>query len=485
MKIQLLSALSILIGAAACSGLKGKTTSDPDSNPIQAKYIERVDASCKPKGELADLINGPYQCFPQKGAEQCAASFDAVKGTLSPGKVTLFGDLLKRDAQDNRWDEGFLYAAGCPGVDENGTYSWNLAIGGLGYAKAVEHLDVLIALSAPEIMANMGGDTRASYISALGRFGAPHKEKILPALRNALTVKGTMLEFKENALKLMALFESDDGVGTCLEALKQGAQGSLKATCSWYLGERKHAAAAEILIRSYNDDKENYGRALGLLGAKEGIAVLKAAYEKDVSGTGGIIPIVALLNLGDTSYDYAADLALFIEGKRPLSLREREQKAKDLAANTKGAAERWKTREDVAAEGFAKTAAIESTFLTVTDAAVVTKIHDALKAVAGKTAWVEASGHATSALAQRGEQAAVAELVAMLASPKKESRKIALGAFGSRYDAPKSFLGWVGRKGVVADATVPPALLKYIENESDDASRIEALQALGAVRSFL
>jgi HEAT repeat protein len=79
----------------------------------------------------------------------------------------------------------------------------------------------------------------------------------------------------------------------------------------------------------------------------------------------------------------------------------------------------------------------------------------------------------------------VPALVKLLDSPKEEVRDIALNAFGASYDAPEAFLGYVGHRGVVADAAAVPALAKYIENEPKEEGRKKALLALGAVRSFL
>jgi HEAT repeat protein len=172
-----------------------------------------------------------------------------------------------------------------------------------------------------------------------------------------------------------------------------------------------------------------------------------------------------------------------LEGHRPLSLRDRQRKGEELKAKKKGAAERWKQREQESDEGVAREAALESTYAT--SAAAATKINDALRKTAARADWPKASAFALSALAQRGDKAAVAALVKLLDSPKEEVREIALNAFGASYDTPEAFLGYVGRRGVVADAAAVPALAKYIENEPKEEGRKRALLALGAVRSFL
>lgn len=462
--------------------------SETGTNPIQQKYVSReggTSRNCEPTGVLKEIIEGKYKCYAAKGADHCPASIDAAKGTLEPKYLELYGDLLKTDKNIKRNQinhNGFLYASGCEDM-RGADFAHFLAIGGVGYAKATAHLDALLALGAPDQLSEMGADPRSEVIASLGRFGEPQKDKILPILKNAIAAKGSILGFKKNALKLMARFNSDDGVSYCLDVFKAGNDKDVTKVCAWYLAERKNADVAPLLVRRYDEEKLSFGRALGLLGAKEAVDVLKADYEKQAGSAVALPATVALLNIGDKSYDYAADLVLMLQGKRPLSLKDREKKAKELADKKKGAEEKWKQREEEVQEDIARAAAIESTY--VTDAASAKKINDALKATSKKTDWVKASALATSALAQRGEKTAIADLVKLLGSPKKEAREIALNAFGSRYDQPEAFLEYVGRKGVVADATVPPALFKFIESEPDEATRVNALLAVGSVRSFL
>jgi HEAT repeat protein len=455
---------------------------EPGANPIQKKYITRegtAGVQCRATGLLKELTQDKYKCYGPAGADKCAASLDAVKGKLDPKMLEMFGDLLKTDGAAK---PAFLYSAGCK--DMNGAdFAEYLALGGIGYAKSVAQIDALVALGSPAGLAGLGGEARAQVVASLGRFGEPQQAKILPVLKNALAASAKILEFKKNALKLMARFGSDDGVAYSLDVLKQGTDKDVTKVAAWYLAERKHAAAAPILTQRYEEDKVTFGRALGLLGAKSAVDVLKAEYEKNAGSAVALPATVALLNLGDKSYDYAADLVAMIQGKRPLSIKDRAKKAEELAAKKKGADERWQKREDETQEEVARAAAIEATYAI--DAASVKKIDEALRATAKKSDWAKASTHAASALGQRGDKAAVADLIKALSSPKKEAREVAINAFGARYDLPEAFLEYVGRKGVVADASVPAALFTYIENESNEAARIQALLAAGAVRSFL
>lgn len=449
-------------------------------NEIQKKYLEREGPMCKPTGALKELVAGKYKCYAPAGAEKCGATLDAAKGTLEPQFFTLFGDLLQQEKPGQ-----FAYAANCQDLTA-AEFAHFLAVGGASYAKSPALLDALLALAAPASLDKMGGQPRAELVAALGRYGEPSKAKIVPALKNALAAPGKMLDFKKNALKLLARFGSDDGIAYCMDVLQKDNDKDVGKVCGFYLAERKSAPAMSVFVKRYEEDKRVWGRAMGLLGGKDvkdAIALLKEDYEKNAGSVTAVTSTVALLNLGDKSYDYAGDLVAMLKGKRPLSLKDRAKKAEELKAKKKGAEDRWKKREDETQEDIARLAAIESTFLA--DAAAAKKVDDALKATAGQSDWVKASATASSALAQRGDKSAIATLVKLLSSPKKEARDIALLAFGARYDVPEAFLEYVGRKGVVADATVPPALFKFIEGEAKEETRTQALLAVGAVRSFL
>lgn len=337
---------------------------------------------------------------------------------------------------------------------------------------------------APIKPSRWGAMEREAYIAALGRYGDAHKEKIVPILRTALATKGSMLAFKKNALKLMARFGSDDGVAYCLDVLRQGNDGDVSNACAYYLGERRTSSAASLLIRGLEnpENADAFTRALGLVGSKEAIFGLKATYEKRVGGGGAIKEAVALLNLGDKSYDYASEIAAQIQGKRTLFMNEKQRKAEDLKKKRKGAAERWRQREAETDEQIARNAAIEATY--VTNAAAASKIDAALRATAKKSDWPKASAYATSALAQRGDASAVAPLVKMLSSPRQDVRDIAVDAFGALYDQPEAFTNYVGRKGLVAASSAAPALAAYIDSEPKEERRVKALRALGVVRSF-
>lgn len=477
------ASLALLVLTTSATAIAG---GNPGENPTQSKYMTRsgVQGSmCAPQGPLKDLVNGKYKCYGPSGSDACAASIDAAKGKLDPKFTELFTDLMKKDPalKSNSTDkDGHLYAAGCSDLG-GADFVHLLSVGALSYAKV--NPDVVFSYGNAANFDGWGAAEREAYVAALGRYGEPQKDKILPILRVALATKGSMLSFKKNTLKLMARFNSDDGVAYCLDVLKQGNDKDVTATCGYYLGERKKTDAASTLVRRLSDEKETFTRALGIMGGTEAVSVLKADYEKQAGSSSAIKVTVALLNIGDKSNNYAGDFTAMLEGRRPLSLKDRTRKAEELKAKKKGAAERWATREKEAEESVARDAALEATYAT--DAASAAKINEALKKTAARTDWPKASAFAMSALAQRGDKSAIPGLVKLLDSPKDDVREIALGAFGASYDTPEAFLNYVGRKGVVADPSAVAALATFIENEPKEERREKGLRALGAVRSFL
>ena len=472
----------VLAAVTVLAGLSASQTARADATPnaVQKKYIirEGVDGGlCKPQSTLKELVNGKYKCSGPSGADKCAASVDAAQGKLGKDFLDLFSELLKFDK------DGHLYKAGCRDVEGGANFSEFIAIGGIGYAKSAAHIDALVSLGSAAGFGLMGGDTRAELVASLGRFGEGQKGKTLPVLKTALATKGKILPFKQNALKLMNRFGSDDGVAYCMDVLKNGTDKDNTEVCTWYLGERKAAGAAALFARNYDANRKMNARALGLAGGKDGLEVLTAAYEKNA---GSVVPApetVALVNLGDKTHDYQADLLAMLQGRRPLSIKDRAKKAEEIKAGKNGADKKWEKREAEEKEDVAQQAALESTY--VIDAAAGKKVDDALRALAKRKEWKKASAMAVSALAQRGDKAAAADLVKLLSSTEKDAREIALNGLGARYDVPGAFLNFVGRKGFVPEATAPGGLLKFIENESNEGLRIKALNALGAVRSGL
>ncbi len=462
-------------------GLSGPAAAEPGD--LVNKHFERSGSGgmmCAPKGTLKELQQGKYKCRGHEGASVCEASFDAVQGKLDESFFELFKDLLQTlPAEGDKVKAA--YKEGCADYDD---IPHTLAFGVLSYAQ--KNVDEVVAYGAtPNAFASLDGTRRKDFINALGRFGKADWGKVAPLYKQALETRGNLLEFKQNALRLMARQGSDDGVAYCMNVLKKGDDKAVTRVCAWYLAERGAKEASDIVLRNIEGSDELwFQRAAGLLGAQGAVDVLKPKYEKDNDAEPIMTVTAALLNLGDKSHDYAADMVSWIKGRRPLSLEDREKKAADLKdKKKKGAADSWKKREEQDNERAAKAACIEATYIVNKDAAK--KIDEALRATAKRADWPEASAMAWGALAQRGDKAAVAELAKLLNSPKEDVRKIALDQVGARYEDSQSFPQYQGRVGIVVDASLLPALAAFYENEQGADLRELALQAMGAIRGGL
>lgn len=469
--------------AALCGLALSTSPATAHAGDLTNKHFERSGRDgmmCSPKGALKELQQGKYQCRGFKGADVCDASRDAIEGKLDESFYPLFLDLL----QTMPGDKGRVKAAYKDGCADYEDVPHILAVGILSYAQ--RNADEVVAYAqTPDAFPTLNGEQRRDFINAVGRYGKADWAKVAPVYKLALETKGNLLEFKQNALRLLARQGSDEGVGYCMNVLKKGDDKSVTKVCTWYLAERGAKDAGDIMLRNLDSsDATWFMHAAGILGVKDAVDVLKPKYEKDNDAEPGMPLASTLLNLGDKSFDYAADMAAWIQGRRPLSIEDRAKKAAELKdKKKKGAAESWKKREEQDNERAAKAACIEATYVVNKDAAK--KIDDALRITAKRTDWPEASTMAWGALAQRGDKAAVAELAKLLNSPKEDVRDRALDQVGGRYEESQSFPQYQGRVGVVTDASLVPALLKYIENEQNADKRARALRAIGAIRGGL
>lgn len=471
-------------GLAALSALLLSAPAQAKPGDLADTHFERTGRDgmmCTPKGKLAELLRGPYKCEGHKGASACEAAFDAVQDKLDGSFFPLFSDLLRTlPAEGDKVKPA--YKDGCADFDD---IPHTLAFGIFAYAQ--KNVDEVVAYAmTPNAFSSLDGTRRRDFINALGRFGKADWARVAPVYKLALETRGNLLEFKQNALRLMARQGSDDGVTYCLNVLKKGDDKAVTRVCTWYLAERQAKDAAPIILRNIEgSDATWFQRAAGLLGAKEAIEVLKPQYEKDNDAEPIMAISATLLNLGDKSHDYTADMVAWIKGRRPLSIEDKAQKAADLKdpKKKKSAAESWKKREEQDNERAAKAACIEATYIA--DKGAQKAIDEALRITARRTDWPEASTMAWGALAQRGDKAAVAELVKLINSPKEDVRKIALDQVGGRYEDSQSFPQYQGRVGIVTDPSLLPALITAYENEADADIRERLLQAMGAIRGGL
>ncbi len=478
------ASLALLVLSTSATAIAG---GNPGENPTQSKYMARsgVQGSmCAPQGTLKDLVNGKYKCYGPKGSDACGASIDAAKGKLDPKFTELFTDLMKKDPalKSNSADkDGHLYAAGCSDLG-GADFVHLISVGALSYAKV--NPDVVFSYGNSANFDTWGAAEREAYVAALGRYGEPQKDKILPILRVALATKGSMLSFKKNTLKLMARFNSDDGVAYCLDVLKQGTDKDVTATCGYYprraQEDRRRLDARAPPLRREGDlharprDHRRHRGGLGAQGRLREAGRLGQRHQGDRCPPQHRRQVERLRRrLHGAARRPPPPSRSRIAPARPRSSRPRRRarpsagpRARRRATRTPRAMRRSKP----------------PTRPTPPRPRRSTR---ALKKTAARTDWPKASAFALSALAQRGDKSVIPALVKLLDSPKDDVRDIALGAFGASYDTPEAFLNYVGRKGVVSDPSAVAALATFIENEPKEERREKGLRALGAVRSFL
>lgn len=479
----LLSCLTLSSLVALPASARVPYASAPKPNAIQAKYLtfenEAGGLACKPQGTLQSLLREPYKCY--LDLDECGASLDAVSGKLDASYVDLFADLLVLVP-----GEKVEFAYACPG-DDDPRFLEGMAITGLGYAKATQHLDKLLALATPEALKSFtGAANRGLLVKALVAMGPAYKEQTAPALVNLVKAEARTPGFKRVALQALGRFENDGAVDYCLSQLKGGTDKDTMLGCVRYLGEREAPGALDVLVRNFEGNKDEVARALGQLGDKGAIPTLEA-WVNDQSPRMTIPGLVALINLGKQK-EYMPALTSLVKGQIPLSKKDEEKKAAELAKAKDAKAKakvtaRYAERTSKVDASVAQSACMEATL--VADPAAEAPLTAALKASAASkdTKEWKVRVYGLLALAQRGDKAAIAEVAKLLADPAEQVRTAALQGVGGLYSSPGATFSNRGR-GVVSDASMVPALLKYIDNEPKKDLRASALHAVSSVRSF-
>ena len=244
------------------------------------------------------------------------------------------------------------------------------------------------------------------------------------------------------------------------------------------------------ILRDLDEYDEVGIRALGRIGDKSAVAPLEERMEKANMWGDTAVTLVALLNLGQKKY--WDDFALMLEGKRPLTAKEKERFAKD---KEKAEAKSEKTRAK-AIESYEKKLAsrVDKYEEKVHHAALMEAIllqgeprRDALleKAAATKPTKKEWQGHvyANVALAQLGNKKASAQLAKLLGSSDEKQREAVVSALGG---SERAYLVWTNRGyGGVGDPALVKALLDYRSNESKDTRRQNAIGAAATTRAFV
>lgn len=480
-RILLGSALVCLSFGAAQANITFNNA--PKQNALQAKYFDWVNQAgglrCEPKGALKKLLSEPNKCY--LDLDKCLPAKAALEGKLDPELRTLFHDLVKAEPKGK--SANFL--AACPG--ENGPqFTHLLGFKGVAYAGIKEALPDLHKLATKENVANLGQNIRTGVTEALFLLGKNAESE--KALVNLIEHDTKSFKHHHRALQALAAWKSDGAVKYCTDALTSKTNQQLVQSCMMYLGDRGAKGAYSKIIRVMEKNEDVAIRVLGQLGEKKAVKVLEDFLEENDNNNGNrrIGAVASLINLG--AMKHMKEFEGYLRGEKHLSKKQLEREAKK-AAKAKKRKKKKKVKKAKAKNiefKLVQQAAMAATRITNPKAAKAVK--KALAAAAkledpkGKK-W-EGEVYGNIALAQLGDAKAVKKLAELLDSPKEKIRKTVLKTIGGRWHVPHD--RWMNRgTGVVADASLLPAVFKYYENEPKESDKVHAVHAASIIKAFV
>ncbi len=469
--------VALLAGTSATASAQNVAFANaPKQTPLQAKYFtwenEAGGLKCATKGKLQELVGDPNKCY--LDLDECPPALAALQGKLDADMVALFGDLITHDDKGDKP----TFTAACPGV--NGPqFTHLLGFKGVGYAKATQYTDAVLGLVTKARIDKAGQNIRSAVTDTLWLLG--DKAKAVPALKDLVEYDTRNSDYKHPALQALGAWKSDAAVAYCTNALTAEKDGRLVDSCIMYLGAVGSSAAYDKMIRVMEKHDDYVVRALGSLGEKKAIKVLEQYIaDHEAVSDKRLAAVVSLINLGEDKH--MAELEMCLQGEKPLTTKQKE-KAAEKAAKAKAKGKAVKPEKPKKAdEKLVQMAAMES--VRVTNEKVAKRLTTALQAAAkakDAKAW-KGYLYATVALAQRGDAGAVKALIGELESPTENIRTAVIDTIGGRYDVPHS--NFMNRGlGVVADASLLPAVFNYYANEPKQAAKTKALKAAANIRA--
>lgn len=456
--------MSLMCAASTANAQNITFASAPPQNDIQKKYYtwenQAGGLQCALKGELETLLREPNKCY--LDLDECAPALQALDGSISAGHKALLHDAIRTN--DDPKAPAFL--AECPG--DGPKFLYFLGIKGVAYANMKETLPDLHKLVTKERVDGVGQNVRSSVTDAL--FWLGKNDESIKSLMNLIELETKSFKHHVPAIQALQAWGSDAAVPYCADALSNKKNQELIKICIDYLGSRGAKDSYSMMVRIMEKNPEEVIRALGSLGDKEAVEVLKAHLEKNDNNYGNarIAAVVSLINLGEVSY--MKELTGYLKGEKHLSKKQLEKKKKPAKGDPDFS--------------LIQQAAMEST--RITNPKVEKDLNKALWAAAKlkdpKNWEAEVFGHI--ALAQRGDKTAAAAIVKLLERPEEKVRKATLDAIGARFDVPRA--NFMNRgTGVVADPALIPAIIKYYKSEPKQADKTAALKAIVTIRTFV
>lgn len=439
---------------------------------------------CAPMGTLATLLEVPACAL---DFDACLVAAETVAGTSD--HAALYTALVARD--DDGW------TAACEG--DGPKFLHQTGIKALGYLGAKEHVAALLAL-APAF-AEIGENPRRLLTEALYWIDDP---SAAPALLEMLQADIVWADFKPPAIAALGRWNDPRAVGWCATQLNATVPDAVGAACAHYLAQVKAEDARALLSKAIAHHPLAAVRALGHLGDAKAVPAVKrfAATARDTEQK--VAAWVTLVQLGEDKYVGRLIKAL----KGPVKIRtDRLKRAKKRAARRakrrKRKRRRWRRRSRKKKKRRGPSRRARKRLMNMLNtldlahhvAMEVTRIEDPdLKARLDKALWGAAKAefelrwkahtYALLALAQRGDDKAIVQVVSLLGEATEPIRRAIVATAGGRgWDYTRSVSEYGA--GVVADARLQAAVLGVADDCDTHAQRAAALQAALLIRQAL
>lgn len=400
---------------------------------------------CTPKAELAD-----YYAKCPDGVLRCNFTAEVALGKAPSGWEEMFERLLLQHDRDvvksviHLPDFNQYWAGACLNKEN---YRFMDAIEGLALLAGPEKAGALRGLlDTKERRDELGQDLRLRVARALWAMGA---KALTPEIMGLLELEHIKRypgrDFREVLLMALAHWGSDAAESLCADNMAEISNDGDLGACLLYLAKRGRKDTVKTMIRQAERGREPALHALGLLGGPDALKYLGGLREKNGEGPAYIARDVALANAGD------------------------KKAWKSIEANLARSAR--PDRSALNAMGFLSGgAAKQGAGLLARFAKAWKKENEAMYALS------------VAIRAQLGDKAALKELPELLESPEADVREQVAKAIGGDFGNV-----WSGMPGfgLVADASLLPALAEALKAESSKSARELLSQAIFAIRGGL
>lgn len=462
-------------------------------NALQNKYYEAKGTQCGLKGALKTLRKD-YDCF--ININTCKAALLTLNKKVGKDIIDLYADTLRLSKKQNGGKLVFEMVPPCP---DNRYYDYQVGLVGLGYAKAVQHKQLVWDLASK--LQREGAIVRHAVVNAIWHMG---DKSGIPVLVKLLSLEAKDNTFKAQALRYLSLWGSDKGVSYCQSGLKGKISDSvLRDACMFYLGERKVKTATSDMQRNLSKEPKTTALSMGLTGDKGAVAILeKYLKKKDKSHDVKKVAIVAaLVNLGQAKYQ--EQLASYLKGQKVPNAKQRKKFAKKLEKADKLIA-RAKKRKGKSAQKQLENAlkrknklikkmnGFSKDILKVA-ASVFPFIKNSKMKNMGIKSFVQVMNddeqkertqfYAAMALAQVGNAQGINKLVEFMQSGKDSTKDRVVRAAGSLWANPDEIEH--SGTGIIKSKKLLAEIIKHAQVETNKSKKENAIKAIANMKAAL